>query len=132
MWKIAVAGLAILSLSACAHKSAYEAAVEDEEPRYSYKSLAGLTCYEKLNHRDEKRLVNYFGPAPMRYEKPEAVPLPKRIAPDTVNYWVKNPDSVPTAMPKGDASDRLWLTKKTLLRPGHRIAQIVIGCATMG
>ena len=66
MWKIVVAGLAILSLSACVHKSAYEAAVEDEEPRYCYKSLAGLTCYEKPNHRDEKRLVNYFGSAPMR------------------------------------------------------------------
>ena len=68
MWKIVVAGLTILSLSACTHKSAYEAAVEDEEPRYFYKSLAGLTCYEKPNHRDEKRLVNYFGPAPMRYK----------------------------------------------------------------
>ena len=62
MWKIVVAGLTILSLSACTHKSAYEAAVEDEEPRYFYKSLAGLTCYEKFNHRDEKRLVNYYGP----------------------------------------------------------------------
>jgi hypothetical protein len=48
----------------------------------------------------------------MRYEKPEALPLPKRIAPDMVNYWVKNPEPVPTAMPKGDASDRPWLTKK--------------------
>ena len=114
MWKIVVAGLTILSLSACTHKSAYEAAVEDEEPRYFYKSLAGLTCYEKPNHRDEKRLVNYFGPAPMRYEKPEALPLPKRIAPDMVNYWVKNPEPVPTTMPKGDASDRPWLIKTSV------------------
>lgn len=114
MWKIVVAGLAILSLSACAHKSAYEAAIEDEEPLYCYKSLAGLTCYEKPNHRDEKRLVNYYVPAPMPFEKPEAAPLPKRIAPDMVNYWIKDPELVPTAMPVGDASDRPWLTKKGL------------------
>ena len=39
MWKIVVAGLTILSLSACTHKSAYEAAVEDEEPRYFFINL---------------------------------------------------------------------------------------------
>jgi hypothetical protein len=32
MWKIIVAGLAILSLSACAHKSAYEAWLKTKSP----------------------------------------------------------------------------------------------------
>jgi hypothetical protein len=54
----------------------------------------------------------------MRYEKPVAVPIPKRIAPDMVNYWVKDPEPVPTAMAKGDASDRPWLTKKATVEAG--------------
>ena len=34
-----------LVLSACTHKSAYEAAVEDMESVYCYKSLARVQCY---------------------------------------------------------------------------------------
>ena len=33
-----------LVLSACTQKSAYEAVVEDMEPVYCYKSLAGVQC----------------------------------------------------------------------------------------
>ena len=36
-----------LVLSACTQKSAYEAAVEDMEPVYCYKSLAGVQCYQE-------------------------------------------------------------------------------------
>ena len=61
-------------LSACAQKSAYEAAVEDMEPIYCYQSLGGVQCYELPNFRDERRMVNYFGPSPIRYDRPETVP----------------------------------------------------------
>ncbi|NQV98699.1 MAG: hypothetical protein HQ483_03285 [Rhodospirillales bacterium] len=112
MLKIFVAGLGILSLAACAQKSAYEAAVEDLEPRYCYQSLAGVTCYETPYHRDEKRLVNYFGPAPKRYDKPAVPPKPVYDAPEAVNYWVKDPEPIPTPAATGDLADRPWLTKK--------------------
>lgn len=121
MLKFWVAGLAILSLSACAQKSAYEAAVEDLEPRYCYKSLAGVTCYEKPYHRDEKRLVNFFGPAPKRYEKPATLPEPRRDAPEAITYWVKDPEPIPTPAPRGDLADRPWLTKKAVVEVGPSV-----------
>jgi len=108
---IIIAG-ATLILSACAQKSAYEAAVEDFEPRYCYRSLGGVMCYETPYHRDERRLVNYYGPAPVRYDRPEAAPDPERTAPDQINYWVKDPEPVPTISAKGDLADRPWLSKE--------------------
>ena len=61
-------------LSACAQKSAYEAAVEDMEPVYCYKSLAGVQCYQEPSFRDERRMVNYFGPTPRRFGRPKLAP----------------------------------------------------------
>ncbi|MDD9877434.1 MAG: hypothetical protein OXR84_08350 [Magnetovibrio sp.] len=96
-------------LGACAQKSAYEAAVEDYEPVYCYQSLGGVTCYEKPNFRDERRKVNYFGPAPKRYDRPEPAPAPELFAPKPVNYWVKDPEPIPRAAPLGDLTDRPWI-----------------------
>ncbi len=118
MYKSLIIGLAVLSATACTQKSAYEAAVEDLEPRYCYKSLAGVTCYDTPYHRDEKRLVNYFGPAPKRYEKPELPAKPKYFAPETVNYWVKDPEPIPEPAPSGDIADRPWLAKKVGVEVG--------------
>jgi len=97
-------------LGACAQKSAYETAVEGYEPTYCYKSLAGVSCYKKPYFRDERRLVNYFGPAPERYERPASPPAQKLFAPKTSNYWVKDPEPAPHAAPQGDLADRPWLT----------------------
>jgi outer membrane lipoprotein-sorting protein len=63
-----------LVLSACTQKSAYEAAVENMEHVYCYKSLAGVQCYQEPSFRDEQRMVNYFGPAPRRYDRPKLAP----------------------------------------------------------
>ncbi|MEK9722990.1 MAG: hypothetical protein VW405_05830 [Rhodospirillaceae bacterium] len=98
-----------LALGACAQKSAYEAAVEDLEPVYCYQSLGGVACYEKPDFRDERRLVNYFGPAPLRYDRPEPAPERKLFAPEQVNYWVKDVEPVPQAAPQGDLADRPWV-----------------------
>ena len=59
---------------ACTQKSAYDAAVEDMEPVYYYKSLAGVQCYQEPSFRDERRMVNYFGPPPRRFGPPKLVP----------------------------------------------------------
>lgn len=109
MNKLVVVASTMLVLSACADKSAYEAAVEDMEPRYCYKSIGGISCYAKPYHRDERRLVNYYGPAPKRYDRPEAAPAPSRSAPEPVGFWVKDPEPVPTIAIRGDISDRPWL-----------------------
>ena len=98
----------VLVLGACAQKSAYEAAVEDREPVYCYKSLAGVQCYEKPNFRDERRLVNYFGPAPKRYDRPAPSPVPELAAPKAITHWVKDPEPVPQPAPRGDLADRPW------------------------
>ncbi len=103
---LGVAGL----LSACGSIDQYEAQVKDFEPIYCYQSLAGTECYRTPYHRDERRLVNYFGPHPSRYEKPEPPVVPPLKAPETVNYWVKDPEPVPRPMPHGDLADRPWLT----------------------
>ena len=101
--------LAGLTLSACAQKSAYEAAVEDFEPVYCYKTIGGVACHETPNFRDERRLVNYFGPAPKRYDRPAPPPEQKLFAPETVSYWVKDPEPLPHAAPAGDLADRPWI-----------------------
>jgi len=98
-------------LSACTEKTAYEAAVEDLEPSYCYQSIGGVTCYANPYHRDARRLVNYYGPAPIRYGSPEPAVDPIRTAPAEIDFWVKDPEPVPTIAPKGDLSDRPWLLK---------------------
>jgi len=102
---------ATLTLSACAQKSAYEAAVEDQEPSYCYRSIGGVSCYATPFEADERRLVNYYGPAPKRYEKSKPPQPQKLIAPEPVTYWVKDPEPVPMISIKGDLADRPWLTK---------------------
>lgn len=104
---IAIAGV----LGACADKSAYEASVEAMEPVYCYQSLAGVSCYNEPYHRDGRRLVNYFGPAPKRYDAPAPTPAPQLSAPEAINYWVKDPEPIPRAAPSGDLADRPWLDK---------------------
>lgn len=100
------------TLAACGHVDEYERHVYDHEPVYCYKSLAGTQCYREPKHSDARRLVNYFGPHPSRYEKPEPVPVPTYKAPEMVNYWVKDPEPVPRPMAVGNLSDRPWLTEE--------------------
>ena len=40
-------------------------------PLNCYKSIGGVECFREPYHRDQRRLVNYFGPHPSRFEKPE-------------------------------------------------------------
>lgn len=106
--------------------------MEDFEPVYCYKSLGGVTCYEKPYHRDKLRLVNFFGPAPERYDPPPAPEPQKRFAPQMVNYWVKDPEPIPRPAPQGDLVDRPWLTPegKAAERAAHetlRLSQSEVG-----
>ena len=100
----------VVSLSACSYVDEYERQVSDFEPVYCYKSLAAAQCYREPKHSDKLRLVNYYGPHPSRYDVPEKTPKVDLKAPEMVNYWVKDAEPVPRAMPKGDLNDRPWLT----------------------
>jgi len=113
MNKLIIPAIAALLVGACAQKSAYEMAVEDCEPVYCYKSIGGVACYEEPYHRDERRMVNYFGPAPIRYDRPDEPNPQKLFAPEPVDFWVKDPEPVPEPAPKGDLADRPWLLTQT-------------------
>lgn len=99
-----------IGLGACSHVDEYERHVTDWEPVYCYKSLAAIQCYREPKHADSLRLVNYYGPHPSRYDAPEPKAAPNFSAPEMINYWVKDPEPIPRAMPHGDLSDRPWLT----------------------
>lgn len=111
---------AALGLSACGHVDQYEEAVYDLEPTYCYQSLGKVQCYNEPNHRDQFRLVNYYGPHPSRFDVPEPRPAPALQAPPAVNYWVKDPEPIPRPMPTGELADRPWLTgEPSQARNGH-------------
>ncbi len=106
--KLLTLGLTTL-LGACGYVNAYEEAVHDWEPTYCYKSIGGVECFRQPFHRDERRLVNYFGPHPSRYDKPEPPELAPIAAPAMINYWVKDPEPVPRPKATGNIMNLPWL-----------------------
>jgi len=85
----------MVALSGCGFVDSYEEAVYDLNPVYCYQSLGGVQCHAKPNHADKRRLVNYYGPHPRRYEVPGPVPVPQLQAPPPVPFWVRDPEPVP-------------------------------------
>lgn len=65
---------AALALGACVTETRYEKAVAAYEPTYCYQSLGAITCHDKPNFRDERRMVNFYGPSPRQYDRPEPEP----------------------------------------------------------
>lgn len=104
----AVFGLTAL-LGACGYVSEYEKAVYDWEPTYCYQSIGRVACYKEPYHRDELRLVNYFGPDPSRYDKPEAPEPAPHAPPKMVNFWVKDAEPVPRPAATGKLANLPWL-----------------------
>ncbi len=118
--RIATIGLSIL-LGACGYVSEYEKAVYDLEPSYCYKSIGKVACYKEPFHRDERRLVNYFGPDPSRYDKPEAPEPTPLQAPEMVNYWVKDAEPIPRPAPSGNIASLPWLDPAVAKAEGERL-----------
>ena len=90
-------------VGACGYLSEYEKAVYDIEPVYCYQSIgqsvSGVECYKTPKHRDERRLVNYYGPHPSRYDRPEPPPPPTLSAPPSVDFFVRDPEPLPEPAP---------------------------------
>jgi hypothetical protein len=75
---LAVAMVGLFLVGACtSYESEYERGVYAYEPIYCYRSLADVSCTRTPNGRDERRLVNYYGPAPSKYDRPK----PPRMSP---------------------------------------------------
>ncbi len=106
--RISLMGLAVF-LGACSYVSEYEKAVYNLEPTYCYQSIGTVACYKEPYHRDGKRLVNYFGPDPSRYDKPEKPEATPHQPPKMVNYWVKDPEPTPRPAPSGNIANLPWL-----------------------
>ncbi len=113
------AGLLAL-LGACSYVDAYEEAVYDMEPSYCYKSIGGVECYRKPYHRDERRLVNYFGPHPSNVDKPEAAEKAPHSPPKMVNYWVKDAEPIPRPAANGNIANLPWLDPKLQLEAANK------------
>jgi hypothetical protein len=97
-------------LTACGYVDKYEEGVADYEPTYCYAALGGgVECYRQPVAGEDRRLVNYYGKHPSRYDAPEKPAAAEYQAPPMVNTWVKDPEPVVRAMPKGDTADRPWL-----------------------
>jgi len=90
----AVLATTLLTLSACGYVDDYEKQVYDEEPTYCYQSLGEIKCFREPFHRDSKRLVNYYGPHPSRYDAPEEPEKAPLKAPARITRWVKDPEPV--------------------------------------
>jgi hypothetical protein len=86
-------------MGACSYVDRYEAGVYHYEPTYCYQSIGAVRCYRTPNHRDEKRLVNYYGPHPTRFEKPPAAEKPVHNALPPVSFYVRDPEPVPAPVP---------------------------------
>lgn len=93
------AGL-VIGLGACSsYVDSYEAAVHEWEPVYCYQRLGGHQCYREPVYGADKQLINYYGPHPSRYEAPEPVTKGDPKAPPMVNFFVRDPEPIPEAMP---------------------------------
>lgn len=99
---LAVTLSAAALLGACSDMSRYEQQVEDLEPVYCYKSIGSVQCYKQPKHSDSRRLVNFYGPAPRTYDKPDTPDYAAPKAPKMIDYWVKDPEPVPQAAPPRD------------------------------
>lgn len=97
-------------LTACGYVDKYEEGVADYEPTYCYAALGGgVECFREPIAGEDRRLVNYYGKHPSRYDAPEKPAPVAYQAPPMTNVWVKDPEPVIRAMPKGDTADRPWL-----------------------
>ncbi|MBL6932692.1 MAG: hypothetical protein ISR45_07055 [Rhodospirillales bacterium] len=95
----ATLSVAIL-LAACTNMTAYEKQVQDWEPVYCYKSIGSVQCYKEPKHSDSRRLVNFYGPAPSEYDKPDEPDYSRPRPPKMINTWVKDPEPIPEAAPQ--------------------------------
>jgi hypothetical protein len=109
----------LMALSGCGFVDSYEEAVHDMDPVYCYQSLGGIQCHAKPNHADQRRLVNYFGPHPSRYDVPKPALPPQLKAPPPVPFWVRDPEPIPQPFIKMSGRTQSLIAPRPILKsPG--------------
>ncbi|MFO1154865.1 MAG: hypothetical protein U1E42_14575 [Rhodospirillales bacterium] len=99
-----VAVATLLTGGCTSYESAYERSVTDYEPIYCYQSLGGVTCHRQPDHRDARRLVNYYGPAPSKYDAPNAPELAQLASPPKGGKVVRDAEPRVTAARPDDGT----------------------------
>lgn len=97
---------AIFLLAACGYESEYERQVYDYNPVYCYQSIGSVQCYKEPKHSDERRMVNYYGPAPSRYDREDKPETPELQPPAEIDHWVKDPEPVVGAAPAAQSASK--------------------------
>lgn len=96
--------VAIPCLAGCtSFESEYEKGVYDYEPLYCYQALGGVDCHREPHHRDAARLVNYYGPAPSKYDAPAPPEVSPPQPPPKVTAAYR--PSAPAGSPSTSASE---------------------------
>lgn len=99
----ALLGLALSGfISGCGHDDPYAEAVSDYTPIYCYRTIGDVDCYKRPLFGGGRRLVNYYGPAPDDYERPEPLPAPRLDAPPPARYPAPAPEARPLAAPPAE------------------------------
>lgn len=92
-----VAGLGAVLVAGCggpAHVDPYAVAVSEYTPPiYCYRTIGDVDCYRRPLLGAERRLVNFYGPPPGDYEKPEPAPAPRLHPPPPAGAAASNPAS---------------------------------------
>lgn len=95
MWRNLAPLAAVVVLAACTdYVDRYEEHVYDREPLYCYDTIGEVQCYREPFHRDDRRLVNYFGPHPSRYDPPAPPRRAPLQPPPATADWVMDPEPV--------------------------------------
>ena len=87
--------LALPALIAACSSEPEPVVVHNDEPIYCYRSIGGVNCFETPYHRDERRMVHYYGPAPSYYDRPLPPPPAVLNAPPAVDTYARDPEPVP-------------------------------------
>ena len=125
--------VAIPCLAGCtSFESEYEKGVYDYEPIYRYQTLGGVDCRRQPHYRDAARLVNYYGPAPSKYdapEPPEASP-PQPPPKVTAAYGPGAPNGAPSSASEVAAEEKSeWKEWLPLVSVGFGALQVVAAFA---
>lgn len=99
-WVGPVSLIAVLLSSCTSYESHYEKGVYHLEPIYCYQTIGSVDCHRQPDARDADRLVNYYGPAPSKYDPPEPPHLNTlRAPPKGQGYW-RAPEPIPGPPPE--------------------------------
>ncbi len=123
MLKFYIVAVMAVFLTACGYVSDYEKGVYGYESLYCYQSIGAVQCFKAPRFRDQRRMVNYFGPSPARYDQPEPPAKARLDAPPTIDFYVRDPEPIPEpAAPKRRGKPLPWLSAKVGTGPADGLA----------